>query len=199
MADKSCPTSITLLGRLKSEPSDQIAWATFVERYGPIINGWCRMRGLQEADAEDVTQNVMVRLARALKTFDYDPSKTFRGWLRHITENAISDFFADRKRRPVAGSGQNQVLDILASVQARDELMALLDQQFADALMTEVCAVVQTKVEARTWEAFRLTACEGRTGDETAMQLGMTNTAVFKAKSRVISLLRKEVARLADE
>ena len=74
-------TSPTLLGRVGKDPGDQVAWAAFVACYGPKIRGWCRQRGLQPADAEDVTQDVLLRLSRALKTFTYDPSRTFRGWL----------------------------------------------------------------------------------------------------------------------
>ncbi len=189
-------TSATLLMRIGRDPSDQVAWETFVACYGPKINHWCRQRGLQEADAEDVTQNVLLRLARALKTFNYDPSKTFRGWLRQVTEHALSDFFLDRKRRPVAGGGSDYVLEALASVQARDELVDRLEHEFATEMVSQACAVVRTRVEPQTWEAFRLTACEGRSGEEVAERLKMTVTAVFKAKSRVLSLIRKEVKRL---
>jgi RNA polymerase sigma factor (sigma-70 family) len=119
-------TSSTLLGRVGQEPSDQAAWEAFVACYGPKIRGWCRQRGLQPADAEDVTQDVLLRLSRALKTFTYDPSRTFRGWLRLMTQHALSDYFTERKRRPVAAGGTDQVLAVLETVQARDELLSRL-------------------------------------------------------------------------
>ena len=78
-------TSPSLLGRLQQEPADQQAWAEFVERYGRRIYGWCRQAQLQEADAEDVTQMVLVQLAKRMRSFAYDPSKSFRGWLRTLT------------------------------------------------------------------------------------------------------------------
>jgi RNA polymerase sigma factor (sigma-70 family) len=189
-------TSPTLLGRVGQDPSDHAAWTAFVARYGPKINGWCRQRGLQPADAEDVTQDVLLRLARALKTFTYDPSRTFRGWLRMVTQHALSDFFAERKRRPGAGTGDDQVLAVLETVQARDDLLAYLDQDFAREVVGRACAIVRTRVEPKTWEAFRLAGCEGRPGEEVAAKLGMNVTAVFKAKSRILGFIREEVARL---
>jgi len=82
--DRNTQTSPTLLGRLREAPNDEPAWSAFVERYGTRIYGWCRQWGLGEADADDVARNVLVLLARKLRTFVYDPSRTFRGWLRTV-------------------------------------------------------------------------------------------------------------------
>jgi RNA polymerase sigma factor (sigma-70 family) len=193
MDDLLDDTGQTLLNCIRHDANDQAAWETFVACSGARINSWCRHRGLQPPDAEDVTQNVMLRVARALETFTYDPSKTFAGWLRRITENALSDFFLDRKRRPGAYASSEHTLE---TVQAHDELEVRLEQEFASKIVSHASTVVRTKVEPRTWEAFRLTAYEGRTGDDVAMRLGMAVATVFKAKSRVLSLMRKEVMRL---
>src|SRR5262245_57224898 len=188
-------TSESLLGRLSQSPDDQAAWDRFVERYGPKIYGWCRQWRLQEADAEDVTQNVLLCLARKLRTFAYDPSRSFRGWLRTLTEHACNDFFAERVRLGRA-SGDAAVLEVLKSAPSRVDLLARLEDQFAQELMGEALARVRLRVEPQTWEAFRLTATEGLPGDAAASRLGMRLTAVFKAKSRVLQFLRDEVARL---
>src|SRR5689334_16878411 len=73
-------TSPTLLGRLRCNPGDQAAWSDFVDRYGRKIYGWTRERGLQEADAQDVTQNVLVELARQIIAFEYRATGSFRAW-----------------------------------------------------------------------------------------------------------------------
>src|SRR5262249_52407462 len=91
-------TSPTLLGRLRHDPADQAAWAEFVGRYGRQVYAWCRQSKLQEADAEDVTQAVLTRLADRMRTFVYDPGRSFRGWLRTLTRNAWSDFVQSRQR-----------------------------------------------------------------------------------------------------
>src|SRR5262245_46437929 len=90
-SDQASRTSATLLGRLRAQPDDEQAWDRFVECYGPQIYNWCRQWALQQADAEDVTQNVLLRLATKLRTFTYDPKRSFRGWLRTVTRNALSD------------------------------------------------------------------------------------------------------------
>ena len=113
--DLSDATSATLLGRVGVSPSDPAAWARFVGVYGPRIRGWCRQWGLQEADSEDVTQDVMLRMAQRLRTFTYDPSRSFRGWLHTVTRNALAEFLAHRKRQ-CAGSGDDRVLELLQSV-----------------------------------------------------------------------------------
>jgi RNA polymerase sigma factor (sigma-70 family) len=189
------PTSATLLGKVGLSPMDQAAWTRFVDLYGSRIRGWCRRWGLQEADSEDVTQDVLMRLGQKLGTFEYDPARSFRGWLRTVTHNALADFLAARKRQ-CAGSGDDAVLQQLQSVQARDDLVAHLKDQFDCEILAIACARARARVEPQTWEAFRLTAYEGCSGDDVAARLGMTRATVFKAKSRVLEFLREEIKQL---
>ena len=189
-------TNVRLLARVGQDPIDQAAWEAFVAYYGPTIQLWCRKRGLQASDVEDVTQDVMLRLARALRTFMYDPSRSFRGWLRLVTEHALADFFVDRQRRPATGSGDDRGLAVLETAQARDDLLTLLHEEFTRVVVTKACAVVCARVDPQTWDAFLLTAYENRPADEVAAQLGMNVTAVYKAKSRVLAFIREEVKRL---
>jgi RNA polymerase sigma-70 factor (ECF subfamily) len=196
--DSTDPTSATLLGRVGLSPCDQAAWDRFVRVYGPRIRGWCRRWGLQEADSEDVTQDVLLRLSRNLRAFAYDPSRSFRGWLRAVTRNALADFLADRGRQ-CRGSGDDQVLERLRTVQARDDLLERLEDQFDSEVVAAACARARERVEPRTWEAFRLTAHEGLSGDDVAARLGMSVATVFKAKSRVLSFIREEIKRLDHE
>ncbi len=104
-ADPGSRTSLTLLGRLRDAPDDAAAWEAFVRRYGPKIDEWCRYWRLQEADAEDVTQNVLLCLAQKLRSFQYDAGRSFRGWLRTLTQHALSDFLEARGHRGRPGRG----------------------------------------------------------------------------------------------
>ena len=191
------PTSATLLGRVGLSPSDEVAWARFVGLYGSRIQAWCRQWGLQAADSEDVTQDVLLRLAQKLRTFNYDPSRSFRGWLRTVTQHALADFLAARKRQ-CSGSGDDQVLAQLQTVQAREDLIEHLKDQFDSEVVAVACARARQRVEPQTWDAFRLTAYEGQSGDDVAKRLGMTRATVFKAKSRVMAFLREEIKRLDE-
>jgi DNA-directed RNA polymerase specialized sigma24 family protein len=139
-------TNVRLLARVGQDPIDQAAWEAFVAYYGPTIQLWCRKRGLQASDADDVTQDVLLRLSRTLRKFSYDPSRTIRGWLRLVTEHAFSDFFAERKRKPGVGSGDDRGLAVLETAQAHDDLPALLNEEFTRAVVSQACAIVCARV-----------------------------------------------------
>jgi RNA polymerase sigma-70 factor (ECF subfamily) len=191
-------TSPTLLGRLRQQPADQGAWREFVDRYSRKIYAWCRQGKLQEADAEDVTQIVLVKLAEQMGSFAYDPTKSFRGWLRTLTRHAWSDFVEARQRGGRA-SGDSRADECLHTVEARDDLVARLEEEFDHEVLEEATARVRLRVAVSSWEAFRLTAVEGHSGAEAAHRLGMEVAAVFKAKNRVQKLLQEEVRKLEGD
>jgi RNA polymerase sigma factor (sigma-70 family) len=191
-------TSTTLLQRLRQEPADQQAWAEFVRRYGPQVYRWCRRWRLQQADAEDVTQAVLVRLSARMRTFAYDPSRSFRAYLRALARYAWCDFL-ETSRQPGAGVGGSDVLRLLEAVEAGDDLVRRLDEQFDREVLAEAQARVRQRVEPHTWEAFRLTALEGLSGAEAAARLGLKVATVYKAKSKVRQLLHEEVSRLDEQ
>lgn len=188
-------TRITLLGRLRRDPTNQAAWGEFVEHYGGKIYGWCRKWDLQEADAQDVTQNVLLRLAQKLRDFTYDPSRSFRAWLKTLTHHAWSDFLESRQR-PGLGSGDSRVGDMLQSVAARDDLVKHLEEEFDREVLQEAMVRVRLRVAPQTWSAFTLTALEGLSGAEAAERIPMQVAQVFIAKRRVQKMLQEEVAKL---
>jgi RNA polymerase sigma-70 factor (ECF subfamily) len=121
-------TSPTLLGQLQQAPTrDAAAWQEFVRRYGRQVFQWCQRWGLQPADAEDVTQALLVKMLDRMATFRYDASGSFRGWLRTVTHNAWKKFIAGRAR-PGVGSGDSGVADQLDTVEARDDLAEEFDR-----------------------------------------------------------------------
>jgi RNA polymerase sigma-70 factor (ECF subfamily) len=189
------PTSASLLARLRQEATDQAAWAEFVARYGPQVYRWCRRWQLQETDAQDVTQTVLVKLAEKMRTFSYDPARSFRAYLKTLARYAWCDFLEAHKK-PGAGSGDSQVLQLLETVEAGDDLVRQLDNPFDQEVLDEAAARVRQRVEPHTWEAFRLTALEGRSGAAVAEQLGLKVATIFKAKSKVQKMLQEEIARL---
>jgi RNA polymerase sigma-70 factor (ECF subfamily) len=186
-----------LLGRLRQGVTDQAAWTEFVRRYGRLIYQWCRRWKLAEAEAEEVTQVVLVRLVEKLRGFDYDPHRSFRAYLKTLTHYAWIDFL--QGRQPDAGSGDTGVLQMLASVEARDDLADRLQQEFDQELLEMAMERVKVRVEPHTWDAFRLTALEGRSGADAAAALGMKVASLFAAKSKVQRLLQEEVKQLQGE
>jgi RNA polymerase sigma factor (sigma-70 family) len=187
-------TSASLLVRLQ-DAADQAAWGEFVGRYGPLILGWCRHWRLQESDAQDVTQVVLVKLVEKMRTFSYDPSRSFRAYLKTLARYAWCDF-VEMCKRPGGGSGDTQELMALHAVEAGDDLVQRLDKEFDQEQLAHARIQVQQRVEAHTWEAFHLTAVEGLSGAEVAERLGLKVATVFKAKSKVQKMLQAEIARL---
>jgi RNA polymerase sigma factor (sigma-70 family) len=193
--DHSSATSVTLLGRLRQDPKDQAAWNDFVGRYEPKILQWCRGWRLQETDAQDVTQAVLLKLSRLMATFAYDPSRSFRGWLKTIAHHAWRDLVAERKRAGV-GSGDSRMGELFENIQAGDDLVQHLEEEFQRELMDQAMELVRSRVAARTWDAFRLTALEGCSGAAAAAQLEMKVARVYVAKSEVKEMIRREVRKL---
>ncbi|MGL6073178.1 MAG: RNA polymerase sigma factor [Fimbriiglobus sp.] len=183
-------TSPSLLGRLRAAPADEAAWTEFVERYGRVILDWCRRQRLQQADAEDVTQGVLTKLAVRMRTFRYDPAESFRRWLWTVTRHAVADFCSSASRSVFQDEG---FFERLASP---DTIPEVLSRAFDLELLEEAYERVRGQVEAKTWDAFRLTALEGVSGPDAAARLGMTVGSVYMARSNVQKRLREELQRL---
>ena len=188
-------TRVTLLGRLRAAPDDPAAWSEFVAWYGGKIYAWCRAWGLQEADAQDVTQEVFLNLSVRMHDFRYDPRGSFRAWLKTLTHHAWRDYL-EKQRRPGRGSGSESVMERLAAVAAQEDLASRLAEAFDQEVLKEAAARVRLRIEPRTWDAFNLLAIEGRSGAEVARRLRMKVATVFVARSKVQRMLREEVSRL---
>jgi RNA polymerase sigma factor (sigma-70 family) len=197
MSNSAARTSPSLLGRLRQDRADELAWSEFVRRYAPQILQWCRKWKLQEADAQDVTQTVLVKLAEKMRSFTYDPAKSFRAYLKTLTNYALCDFLESRKRPGVAGGG-SVALQVLETVEAREDLLQQLNATFDQELLEEAMQRVQGRVEPHTWEAFTLTAIDGLAGAAVAEKLNMKVATVFKARSKVQQMLQDEIRKLED-
>ena len=189
-------TSHTLLGRLQDDPQDQVAWAEFAEKYGRLIRLWCREWRLQDADTQDVTQNVLLEISRNMQIGQYRREGRFRYWLKTIAYRAWCDYLK-RQQRPGAGSGDSAVLRLLNNSEARDDLLARLDAECRSELLDIAMQEVRQRVQENTFEAWRLMSLEGLSGAEAAERLDMNVGAIFVARSRV-SLMLSEIVRQLD-
>jgi RNA polymerase sigma-70 factor (ECF subfamily) len=187
-------TDPRLLSRVRKDLADGAAWADFVGRYGPRIHGWCRRWGLQQADAEEVTQTVLVKLAEKMRTFVYDPARSFRAWLKTIAHHAWLDLV--RSQKAARGSGDSAVQERLEQAVAGDDLQRHLEEEFERELLSEALGRVRERVTAQTWEAFHRLTFQQQSGREVAAALHMEMGAVFMAKKRVQTMLQQEIQRL---
>jgi RNA polymerase sigma-70 factor (ECF subfamily) len=184
-----------LLTQLREDPHDQAGWDEFVDRYGRHIYRWCRQWNLQDADAEDLTQDILVKLTGKLHAFAYDPSRSFRGWLKTVAHHAWRDFVESRRHANRA-VGSSHVDDLMLTLQAREDLASKLEEAFDLELLEAATARVRLRVAPHTWEAFRLLALEGLPVAEVAPRVRMQVAMVYVAKSKVQKMLREEVAKL---
>src|ERR1700693_5395388 len=93
------PTRASLLVRLR-DPCDGGAWAEFVHLYAPLVYGYLRKQGLQDADAADLAQDVLVAVAGAVGRLDYDPRRgTFRNWLFTVVRRKLANWRAAQGHR----------------------------------------------------------------------------------------------------
>lgn len=196
-ASNEMRTSVTLLGRLKLFPNDQTAWTLFVERYGPVIFGWTRKWKLQKADAEEVTQNVLLKLVTELKRFEYNPDRgRLRGFLQTITRNACMDYVSTPQFRRERGKGGSEILDVLTQHKAQEDLAERLAQEFDQELRDEAFRLVEQRVEPHNWQAFYLRHVVGIPGAEVAKRLGMKRATVYGEAARVLRMITREIERL---
>ena len=190
-------TRVTLLTRLK-DGRDGDAWREFVQLYGPVVYRFARNRGLQDADAADLMQDVLRSVARNAHRMEYDPKKgTFRGWLYTVTRNKIYNFLSSNKNRP-RGTGDADAQERLDATPAREEEGPDADweKEYQRRLSARAMEIVKGEFHANTWSAFWQTAVEGKPAADVGQALKMTAGAVYVAKSRVLARLRDEVQKM---
>ena len=197
--EQSPATRASLLVRLR-DPRDKEAWGQFVHVYAPVVYGFARKRGLQDADAADLMQEVFRSVAGAAGRLEYDPKRgSFRGWLYTITRNKIYTFL-DAQRRQVRGSGDSGAQMRLEEQAGREDgTGALWDQEYERSAFAWAAERVRGEFHEATWQAFWLTAVDGQSARDAGRQLGLSPGAVYVAKSRVIARLREEIRELEDE
>jgi RNA polymerase sigma factor (sigma-70 family) len=196
MDERNSATRQSLLLRVR-DLSDREAWQDFVECYAPRVFAWCRRFNLQDADAADATQTVLLKLVEGLRSFDYDSGRgRFRGWLKTVTRHVAADLARSWRDR---GTGDSQFLLSLENMEqpnAADSLLEEVERGYQRELLRRAGMTVRVRVQPRTWEAYRLTCEEQVAAPDAAERLGMPVSEVYVAKSRVLKMLREELRKI---
>jgi RNA polymerase sigma-70 factor (ECF subfamily) len=177
-----------LLDRVKAQ--DPKAWGQLAQLYGPLVYQWCRGRGLQAVDAEDVLQEVFLTVAARINDFRRQrEGDTFRGWLWVITFNKLGDWMRQQAHRETAvgGSEAQKVLQQHAEL----ETLPATEPSPTGDLYHRALALIRSEFEERTWQAFWRIVGEGQQPANVAADLGMARNAVYLAKSRILRRLRE--------
>jgi RNA polymerase sigma-70 factor (ECF subfamily) len=184
-------TSPTLLNRLRQANQPE-AWARFVRLYTPLLLLWARQQGFQEADAEDLVQEVLVKLVRELPAYQRGEGQSFRGWLFRVSVNQCRDFRRRRATRALPGpDGLGEVCDAAP-------VSELEEAEYRRLLVRRALDVVRPDFNESTWTAFQAVMVEGRPVAAVAAELNLSPNAVYLARHRVLKRLHEELAGLLE-
>ncbi len=181
------PTSPTLIVSVRD--GDDAAWRRLVKIYGPLVFRWCQRCGLQESDAFDASQEVLMGVNRSLEKFEHQAcGGSFRAWLWTITRNKVANFRDQSSNEPKAGGGTQ-------ALQAIESLPDKSPETSEDIAELHLRALEGLKLTftTQTWTAFWRVAVEGDAAADVAEDLGITVWAVYKARSRILLKLKEEL------
>lgn len=189
-------THPTLLARL-GDPGDATAWSEFCEIYEPTTYRLARRYGLQDADAREVTQEVLLTVSRKIHGFDLGRDGRFRGWLNTIARNTTIDAL---RRRNVSGVGGSDFLQQLNHITGSDSPEdSQFDLQAKREQFRWAAEQIRKAVSPQQWEAFWLTAVDGLPGDQVAAALEMSVGAVYVARCRTLARIKQVLAPYREE
>jgi RNA polymerase sigma factor (sigma-70 family) len=192
------PMRASWLVRLRDSHNAE-AWQDFVDAYGPLIRHYAKRHGLQDADANDLAQNVFCTIASVLRHFAYDPKRgSFRQWLLTLTRNEMYKLL-HRQQRLGRGSGDSSVQRALEQQPVEDPLKALWEREYDMHLIKWAANKVRPDFQSSSWRAFWQTAVQGRSAGDVAAKLNMSVEAVYTAKSRVLKRIKRTVRQVLGE
>jgi RNA polymerase sigma-70 factor (ECF subfamily) len=184
-------TRASLLIRLKDR-ADDVAWSEFTEIYQPVIHRLARRKGLQHADADDLVQQVLSAVARVINSWESDPHRArFRTWLSRVAMNAILNALS--RRTADRGTGDSQFQSLLDARPAEGPDSELVRLEHRREVFRWAARQIQAEFQPAIWDAFWLTAVEGRDVEELAGALNRTAGSIYAARSRVMRRLREKI------
>jgi RNA polymerase sigma-70 factor (ECF subfamily) len=191
-------TQISLLARL-TDSDNSVAWRTFIEIYQPVIYRSLRAKGLQHFDADDVTQQILMSVAKSLASRPHDPNRgRFRTWLSRVIRNAAINAMQRVYRDQAAGG--SQALELMAILPDRSDESdeSLFDREQQRQFFHHIAGLIQTEFEPSTWQAFWRTTVDGESIEKVAGELGKQVGSVYAARSRIMKRMRQEMDLLTQ-
>jgi RNA polymerase sigma-70 factor (ECF subfamily) len=189
-------TRASLIVRI-ADARDAQAWDEFVRLYRPVLYRLARRQGLQHADAEELVQEALLAVARAVDRWVPDAQRgRFRAWLYRIARNLTTNFLTRPKHR-VWGTGDTDMHRLLEAECDMDlQVTRTFEIEYHREVFRWAAERVQSTVKQNTWQAFWLSTIDDLPVTEVARKLGMSVGSVYIARSRVMTRLRDEVRRI---
>jgi len=190
-------TRYSLLDRLRHS-EDYAAWKEFVSIYRLVIRKAAKKRGLQDADADNLVQEVFLAVSRSIeKWLEKESRGKFRAWLLQIARNEAIDLLTRRSTRSLGEDGQ-EAMDKMQVLCQADEISHLIDHQYRLSLFQTAAREVKKTVASHTWQAFYLTHIEGFSAEQAARDLGTRPGNIHFARSRVMAKIKSFVKRYEE-
>lgn len=199
----SLRTRPSLLQRVRSW-EDHSSWEEFHRLYRKLIYGLARRSGLSHADAEEVTQDVFLRMAETIHRFESDPKRgTFRGWLMNLTRWRIADKFSSqpqgeyhRVRKPDDTGLRTSTIERVPNPAETDDEW---EKEWQRHVLDAACERIARRVKARHFQVFELYVLQHRPALRVAAELGINPAAVYVIGQRLTRQLKTEVAKLRNQ
>ena len=181
-------------------PANREAWECFSAIYRPVVYRLARTRGLQDADADDVAQQVLLAVSRAIPDWQRNNTQTrFRHWLHRIARNAILNAFTRTPKAPaIGGSG---FMNLMHGVSQPDNIETQIKLEYRRQVYRQAAEIVRDAIQEQTWRIFAMTIIEGNSTESVAEQMHTTIGNVHAIRSRVMRRLQIAVKNIqeADE
>jgi len=191
-------TSQSLLQRVIHH-ADRMAWNRFVDIYQPLLSRWLRRYDLQPHDVDDLTQDVLLYVAKELPQFDHNgQTGAFRCWLRQILVYRLRTFWNNRDKVPAAPGRSDLMAELEQLEDSSSGLSQIWDRQYEEQVLSRLLEHIRPRFEESTWRAFQMLVFEQKKPAEVAKILQMSANAVCAAKCRVLNQLRQENRGLMD-
>ena len=178
------------------DPANRDAWEMFAQIYRPVIFRIAKARGLQHADAQDLSQHVLIAVASAIGDWEKrDKSTRFRNWLSRVTKNAILNALMRRpKDQAVGGSSVESLLQDV--VDCDGVTTALIDTEYRRELYLRAAQIVSEEFRPDSWQAFEMSVAGEMSIEKVAETLGKSIGAIYTARSRIMFRLREVISEL---
>lgn len=196
MAVSNTTTHVSLLARV-ADSADQRAWAEFCERYGELIRNFAARRGLQAADRDDLMQDVLIALTKALPGFTYDPQRgKFRAYLKTIVLRAVQRRFCQSD----GAIDLSRIDELTRAASADQDIDAEWEAEWRQYHLRQALERASAEFNRTDLDAFRAYAIDGESADDVARRVGISAESVYQAKSRILRRLSALIEdQVADE
>lgn len=188
-------TSTTLLRDIASD-SGNARWPEFVSRYRPMMLAYLKSR-FPAVDADDIVQDTLFALSRALPAYRYSPDETgrFRNYLTGILRNkALKRCECERRDRALRGEllkiarTTSDASDPNDAAQWREAALEIAMGKLLD----------DERIPEKSKQIFQRLAVDGIPAEEVAAAYGTSRNNVDKTKSRMVARLREIVHALEE-